>query len=115
VFKRLDAPYSAGRPASCGDALKCKFYESATFIVCHLNDQRSVAIGVWSHKEFIPVGNVTVPPNHRLPAVGAIIEVRYLYAFRGGSVYQPVYLGERDDIDPADCVIDQLKFREEAA
>jgi bifunctional non-homologous end joining protein LigD len=114
VFKRLSASYTAGRPASGGDALKCKFYETATAIVCHLNEQRSVAIGVWNQKEFLPVGNVTVPPNKRLPAVGAIVEVRYLYAFQGGAVYQPVYLGQRDDIDPTECVIGQLKFKEAA-
>jgi bifunctional non-homologous end joining protein LigD len=115
VFKRLDAPYIAGRPASGGDALKCKFYETAAFIVCHLNAQRSVAIGVWNGKDFVAVGNVTIPPSQRIPAVGAIVEIRYLYAFRRGAVYQPVYLGERDDIDPTECVIDQLKFKEQEA
>jgi bifunctional non-homologous end joining protein LigD len=56
---------------------------------------------------------VTIPPNQAIPAVGAIVEIRYLYAFRGGSVYQPVYIGERDDIDASACVADQLKFKRE--
>jgi hypothetical protein len=45
------------------------------------------------------VGSVTIPPSHTVPAAGSIVEVRYLYAYEGGSLYQPVYLGIRDDID----------------
>ena len=42
------------------------------------------------------------------------MECRYLYAFReSGCIYQPVYLGERDDIAPAECVVAQLKFKPE--
>ena len=38
------------------------------------------------------------------------MEVRYLYAFRqSGAVYQPVYLGEREDIEPAECTVSQLQ------
>lgn len=57
---------------------------------------------------------MTIPPNQPIPNAGAIVEVRYLYAFRGGSLYQPVYLGERDEIDPTECVVGQLKFKQEA-
>ena len=45
--------------------------------------------------------------------VVAIVEVRYLYAYRGGCVFQPVYLGVRDDIPALECQIDQLKFKAE--
>ena len=42
------------------------------------------------------------------------MEVRYLYAMPGsGSLFQPVYLGARDDITAAECTRDQLKFRKE--
>jgi bifunctional non-homologous end joining protein LigD len=45
--------------------------------------------------------------------------VRYLYAMpQSLALYQPVYLGERDDIEPSECLSGQLKFRrspEEAA
>lgn len=48
----------------------------------------------------------------KLPQKGSVIEVRYLYAFReSGSVYQPVYIGRRDDMGTADCVVDQLKYK----
>jgi hypothetical protein len=35
-----------------------------------------------------------------------------LYAYKGGSLYQPVYLGVRDDVG-ADCLAD-LKYKSEA-
>ncbi|MEO7101038.1 MAG: hypothetical protein ABI162_16905 [Luteolibacter sp.] len=42
--------------------------------------------------------------------------VRYLYAFReSGSLYQPVYLGRRDDVPQTDCTTDQLKYKTSAA
>lgn len=56
-------------------------------------------------------GNVTIPPNHPVPVVRQVVEVRYLYATEAGILYQPVYLGEREDIEPTDCVRSQLKFK----
>ncbi len=50
--------------------------------------------------------------NKEIPNVGAILELRYLYAFReSGCLYQPTYLGERSDIEPEDCSVAQLKFK----
>jgi bifunctional non-homologous end joining protein LigD len=47
-----------------------------------------------------------------VPAKGAVVEVKYLYAFReGGSIYQPVYQGRRDDIPATECVVEQLKYK----
>ncbi len=41
-----------------------------------------------------------------------MVEIRYLYAFpESGVLYQPVYLGKRSDIDPAECMTAQLKFK----
>jgi bifunctional non-homologous end joining protein LigD len=57
-------------------------------------------------------GNVTIPANHSIPDHGAVVEVRYLYAFKeSGCLYQPVFLGVRDDILPTECVAEQLKFK----
>jgi bifunctional non-homologous end joining protein LigD len=48
--------------------------------------------------------------------MGTVVETRYLYAFaQSGAVYQPVYLGPRDDIPAEDCTVDQLKFKQKAA
>jgi bifunctional non-homologous end joining protein LigD len=44
--------------------------------------------------------------------VGNVSEIRYLYAHKqSGSIYQPVYLGERSDIPADDCTVDQLKYK----
>ena len=104
VFKRLDAPYREGRS---NDALKLKFTASASVIVAAVNKGvRSVQIKAG---DGTPLGNVTIPPNKAVPRKGSIIDVRYLYWYRGGSLYQPVYLGVRKDIEGGDCTATQLK------
>jgi bifunctional non-homologous end joining protein LigD len=42
-----------------------------------------------------------------------IVEMRYLYAFKGGCISQPVYLGKRDDVQREQCVVSQLKYKAE--
>jgi bifunctional non-homologous end joining protein LigD len=117
VFKHKDAPYNAGRPASGGAQLKYKFVETASVLVTAINGQRSIGIGFIDHLG--TAGNVALPSNHSVPKIGAVVEVRYLYAMPESlALYQPVYLGERDDIEPSECRSGQLKFRrspEEAA
>jgi len=116
VFKRIGAAYSSGRPNSGGDQFKFKFVETASVIVNAINAKRSVAIAVWENASLIPCGNVTIPADQPIPQVGDMAEIRYLYAMPdSGSLFQPVYLGVRDDIAAAECTRDQLKFRKEAA
>jgi bifunctional non-homologous end joining protein LigD len=39
-----------------------------------------------------------------------------LYAFaESGSVYQPIYLGRREDIERGECVTVQLKYKPSSA
>ena len=112
VFKAVDAPFSPGRPNSGGTQLKYKFVESASFIVTARNEKRSVTLGLFDGNDLVGAGNVTIPPNHAVPAKGEVVECRYLYAFRAsGSIYQPVYHGKRCDIPAADCTTDQLKYK----
>ena len=114
VFKKLTAPYTPGRPASGGDALKLKFCETASFIVAGVNGKRSVRLSLWRGDQFVPAGNVTIPANHNVPQVGQVVEIRYLYAFReSGILYQPVFLGPRNDVDTSECLASQLKFKAE--
>jgi bifunctional non-homologous end joining protein LigD len=112
VCKRLDAPYTAGRPNSGGTQLKHKFVATASFVVNRVNGKRSVSLTLFNGGKIVPAGNVTIPPNHTIPKVGAIVKVRYLYAFKeSGIIYQPVYLGQRTDVDSGDCLVKQLKFK----
>ena len=115
VFKRVDAPYSAGRPASGGPQLKFKFVATGSFIVAGVNaGKRSVGLEALNDAgKSVFVGNVTVPANHTMPEVGSVVDVRFLYAFREGCLFQPVMLGVRDDIDAKDCTTAQLKFKPE--
>jgi len=111
VFKLLSAPHEVGRPNKLGSQLKCKFWSSATCVVSAVNTKRSIAVSVDSPDGFVPVGNVTVPPNHELPNVGDCVEVKYLYAHKEGSLYQPQYLGTRDDVEID--IHSSLKFKAE--
>lgn len=114
VFKLLSAPYTPGRPESRGPQMKYKFTETASVLVTRINPgKRSVSISVCDGVKIVPVGNVTVPPNKPVPQPGRVCEVKYLYMFHGGSLFQPVYLGERDDLDASSCTIKQLKFKQE--
>ena len=113
VFKRLAAPWTPGRPASGGDQLKFKFYATLSAVVWAVNSKRSVELRLWTAAKWQDVGNVTIPPNHEVPKVGEVVEVRYLYGFMGGSLFQPTYLGPRTDIDTDQCVIGQIKFKPE--
>ena len=115
VFKRHLAPYTAGRPASGGDQIKLKFTAACSCIVAGSNgSKRSVRLELLGTAgKRVAVGNVTIPANQVVPNAGQIVEVRYLYAYPGGSLYQPVCRGVRDDIPITACSIAQLKYRAE--
>lgn len=108
VFKLLNGTHKAGYS---NDQKKFKFYATASVIVTNHNKKNSIAIAVWDGKDTVPVGNVTTI-GHVKPPIGTIIEVSYLYAYKGGSLYQPSFIGVRDDMDKEDCLIHKLKFKE---
>jgi bifunctional non-homologous end joining protein LigD len=112
VFKRAAAPYTPGRPASNGDQLKLKFTATASCIVARTNGtKRSVSLALLDGGRRVAVGNVTIPVNQPLPRADSVVEVRYLYAYPGGSLFQPVYAGTRDDIGAEVCTVAQLRFK----
>ena len=68
---------------------------------------------MYNGSEIVEAGNVTIPPNHDIPTPSSVVEVRYLYAFRqSGAVYQPCYLGEREDIESSECTVNYRAQRE---
>lgn len=119
VFKRKMSAYKSGRPASGGNQLKFKFVATASVVVYrHNKGKRSVAMSVFYKAgggAATDIGNVTIGGAIPIPPEGSVIEVQYLYAYKDGSLFQPVYLGQRDDISPTDCTIDQLKYKAEPA
>jgi bifunctional non-homologous end joining protein LigD len=114
VFKRLDAPYTPDRPNSGGPQLKHKFYATVSCVVSKINAKRSVEVRLLGQDGWMLCGNVTIPANHKIPAVGQVIEVRYLYAHKeSNALYQPIYQGSRDDVEVEECVLTQLKYKPE--
>ena len=113
VLKDLTSLYVPGRPASKGPQIKYKFTQTCTCIVTGVNEKgkRSVYIACLDGPITVEVGKVTILPNFPVPKVGTLVEVKYLYRHVHGALYQPIYLGERDDIDQADQV-STLKIKE---
>jgi bifunctional non-homologous end joining protein LigD len=100
MFRDLNAKYSNGRTVSL---LKHKFWATCTCRVLTTNAARSVQVALVDEKgDEVFCGNVTVPINQDIPDVDCLVEVRYLYAHDGGSLYQPTLIGVRDDKDEAD-------------
>lgn len=114
VFKQVFSRYTSGRPNNGGNQLKHKFIATLSALVSKINQQRSIGISLLGKNGWQTAGNVTIPPNHQIPGVGSVVEVRYLYAHRGSDVvFQPVYLGKRDDVDSRECTVAQLKYKPE--
>ncbi len=113
--------YRAGKPNSGGCALKLKFWASATCRVHSVHDlKRSVALELWNISaqtedspfgNWIRVGNCTIPSNYGVPSKGTLVEVKYLYAYPGGSLYQPQYKGVRPDLTIEAANILQLEYK----
>ena len=113
VFKQQDAPYSPGRPNSGGDQLKFKFRKTASCVVWDRNaNKRSVSLVLYSKGLRIECGNVAIPPNQIVPLKGSVVEVRYLYAMpESHALFQPVFLGVRQDIPESECLLEQLEYK----
>lgn len=100
MHRRLSATYTSGRSSA---VLKDKLWATCTCRVLTANQQRSIQLAILDDdgtEGF--VGNVTVPANMEVPEPDDLVEVRYLYVGNGGSLYQPVLLRVRTDIDVAD-------------
>jgi len=113
VFKNKEAVFHPGRPNIGGSQLKLKFYDTASVIVSKINDKRSVGISVFENGIIKDIGNVTISSNKDIPNINDIIELKYLYAYKNGSLYQPVFLNHRTDISAKECTTDQLKYKQE--
>ena len=113
VLKEKNSGYNVGREGS--SAYKHKFYKTATVkVVAITKGKRSVQMAVKDGSEFVEVGAVTIPPNKEVPKIGDYAEVRYLYAYKGGSLFQPTFLFSRSDADDSDSIIEQLEYKKEA-
>lgn len=113
VFKKVDSPYIGGRPSSGGDQLKSKFYATDTFeVVSHHKTRRSVNVVSYTETGVAyDMGNITIPENTPMPDIGDFVEIRYLYCYEGGKLFQTTFLNVRDDQDRSDCHMKEIKFK----
>lgn len=97
--------------------LKWKLWATATARVLTANGtKRSVSISMLNDvNDEVPVGNVTIPVNHDIPECDTLVEVRYLYITKGNILYQPTYLGARDDVHECDKIADCRQLPPEKA
>ncbi|MFX4299879.1 WGR domain-containing protein [Pseudosulfitobacter pseudonitzschiae] len=112
VARKADSLNVPGKPSSGGEALKIKFWADCT---CRVTEGRvgksSVGIELLDEDStWQPVGNVTVTAANR-PRIGDLIDVKYLYAYEGGSLFQPSFKSVRTDIPETDCTFSQLKYK----
>jgi bifunctional non-homologous end joining protein LigD len=113
VFKRHDAPYAPSRPASGGSQVKVKFTEVCSVIVTKKSDKkRSVHLGALKDGNIVDIGKVSIPVNHDVPDIGNIVNVEYLYWFKDGKLFQPVYKSVRTDQSKPD-EIEKLKVKQD--
>jgi predicted DNA-binding WGR domain protein len=112
VFKKLNATFTAGK--SHRDMVKHKFYATCSCRVSNrATGKQSVGLELLdANGTWVDVGNVTTI-GHATPNPHSTIEVRYLYFFRGGCLFQPTYIGPRDDVDQEECLMTQLKYKTE--
>ena len=115
VFRRRRAVYKPGRPSSGGEVVKSVFYATSTFVVEKVaKGKRSVHLSLVDEKgNKVDLGKVTIPANFDIPPVGAMVDVRYLYAYRNGALHISTYMGIRDDIEVSACTTAQLKYQPE--
>ena len=78
-------------------------------VVAGINGQRSAELRLLSSQGWISIGRVNVPPNHPVPVVGAVVAIKHRFTTPEPKVlYQPRYLGQRQNIELHECIMAQL-------
>jgi bifunctional non-homologous end joining protein LigD len=113
VFKRMDTPWSEGRPEVGGNMIKCKFWASLSAIVSEEETGKSSFVSyVLDAKtgERVDLGRCSAL-GKVMPKAGDVVELKYLYCHKGGKLIQQSLLGIRDDVSPDECTTKQIKFK----
>ena len=114
VFKRKDAPYTAGRGST---QLKCKFISSADVMIVE-NAGNAYRMQVFDSGKPFDVGKVfSGTTNESRAFIDAalgkgkrlVAEVRYLYATDDSQLFQPIFVRVRSDKAEKECLLAQLK------
>ena len=113
VFKKLDAPYRSA--ARNSDMVKFKFYATLSARICAgRTGKNSIGLELLEKDQWVKIGNCTVSANKMFSIrVGQVAEIKYLYGYKGGSLYQPSFKEIRDDVLPGECLMSQVKYKSE--
>jgi bifunctional non-homologous end joining protein LigD len=113
VFKLINSPYVGGKATKTkATQFKFKLYDEASVMVESINVKRSVLMALFNDDGVKDTwGSVRIPENTEMPEVGDVIEVKYLYAFKDGSMYQSSFLKHRKDQRITECLESQLKYK----
>lgn len=111
VLKRLSAHFSPGKGV---DQFKFKFYaEASVIVVAGRPGKASIGMELIDEngqREFVGFCSCALYP---LPPIGSIAEIKYLYAYPQGCLYQSAFKELRDDVDVEECTTTQLKYKYE--
>ena len=110
VFKKLDAIFTPGKAHNT--MVKFKFTSTASVRVTKGREgKQSFGMELLDENgKWVFMGNCTAL-NKTVP-LGSIAEIKFLYVQgKGGHLYQPVFLGLRDDVDESECTTKQLKYK----
>lgn len=110
VLKDMLARHTAGLDHQA--QFKMPWVAQCSAIVVQRNEQRSVALALYREDGAgICVGNVSIPSNQEIPSPGDVVEIRYKNWVPSGALYQPCYLGKRDDVLQSDCTFEKQRLR----
>lgn len=97
--------------------LKAKYEITGSFVVGQKpkdDGKRSIALYIYDRGRLRRVANARVFDKYPIPPIGAVVDARYLYAYKGGGIVQPWYDGVvRKDVKPEECTDQQLKYKAE--
>lgn len=110
IAKRRDSTYDWGQRVT--HSLKLKITHTIDCVVLDRNRDReqNMVLGAWDeHGNLVEIGCASAigKPDAK---VGAVVEVKYLYAGANGRLTQPTVLRIREDKLFTDCSTDQLRF-----
>jgi ATP-dependent DNA ligase len=114
IFKKRDAPYGQGRPATGGTMRRRKFRKRMDVILMRRrDDRRSFEIYVYSDTALHNLGSVSAHTfyDQLQPGGVAIAECEYLYSGPppGYHLVQPTIVRLRNDKPAAECTLDQVQ------
>jgi ATP-dependent DNA ligase len=109
VFKKVSAPYQAGRNENWR---KFKFVHTCDAIVTAVNvgGKESASLGLVNQNQAIVEVGKCSTIGKGLVSPGDIVEVRYLYATLEDRLYQPCLMHKRTDKVLGQCTLDQLVY-----